>query len=596
MLAVSFVRHIAEAARRFRGADEGNLAVIFAYSLVPLLCFMGAAIDYSRANKARSSMQSALDSTALMLSKDLSNGTIQTSDIPAKAQAYFAALYTDRDAQQVAVNASYTAESGSKGSTIQLSGSGEITTDFMQLAGFPTMGFGVTSTTTWGNTRMRVAMVLDNTGSMAQNSKMAAMQNAAKNMIDTLSGYNKQTGDVYISMVPFAKDVNVGTSNVSASWINWAEWEAEPLVLTQNNYPISVTYNGISYTWADIGPTAPCPFDTSNNGSPRPSNGSTVKPYGFSCMDRPATLSGATDLSRVSSNRYLIPSSGTYAGMICPSVDSGAKFPGKTNVFYNGCYTSAVDQTIVLTSGSGASCPAGRPNCQCSGSGSSRQCKQTTYKHYWRNHPTDAAQATAAAPAHSTWTGCVNDRDQDYDTKNSAPGASGGTPSTQFYAEQWASCLPATVFAMSNQWQTLKDQISAMTPSGNTNQAVGLAWGWQSLSSNPPIAAPAKDSNYVYKDYVVLLSDGLNTQNRWSTTQSSIDARQELLCQNIRGDTNNPVTVFTIQVNINNGDPRSQVLQDCATNGNFQMITSSSQTADAFQNILTQISKLRVAQ
>jgi hypothetical protein len=87
----------------------------------------------------------------------------------------------------------------------------------------------------------------------------------------------------------------------------------------------------------------------------------------------------------------------------------------------------------------------------------------------------------------------------------------------------------------------------------------------------------------------------LNTQNRWSTSQSSIDTRQELLCSNIKGDTTNPVTVFTIQVNINNGDPKSQVLQDCATNGNFQMITSSSQTADAFNNILTQISKLRVA-
>jgi hypothetical protein len=104
---------------------------------------------------------------------------------------------------------------------------------------------------------MRVAMVLDNTGSMAQNGKMAAMQNAAKNMIDTLSGYNKQTGDVYVSIVPFAKDVNVGTSNVNASWINWTEWETEPPVLTQNNYPISVTYNGINYTWADIGPARP---------------------------------------------------------------------------------------------------------------------------------------------------------------------------------------------------------------------------------------------------------------------------------------------------------------------------------------------------
>ncbi len=53
--------------------------------------------------------------------------------------------------------------------------------------------------------------------------------------------------------------------------------------------------------------------------------------------------------------------------------------------------------------------------------------------------------------------------------------------------------------------------------------------------------------------------------------------------------------MFTIQVNINSVDPKSKVLQDCATNDNFQMITSSTQTADAFNNVVTQISKLRVA-
>jgi hypothetical protein len=68
-----------------------------------------------------------------------------------------------------------------------------------------------------------------------------------------------------------------------------------------------------------------------------------------------------------------------------------------------------------------------------------------------------------------------------------------------------------------------------------------------------------------------------------------------LLCDATQHDTKNPVTVFTIQVNISNKDAKSQVLQNCATNGNSQMITSSSQTADAFQNIITQISKLRVA-
>ena len=138
-----------------------------------------------------------------------------------------------------------------------------------------------------------------------------------------------------------------------------------------------------------------------------------------------------------------------------------------------------------------------------------------------------------------------------------------------------------------------------MTPNGSTNQAVGLAWGWQSLSTtNGPIMAPAKDTTHIYQDYVVLLSDGLNTQDRWYTNASDIDARQELLCKNVKDPSKNggnQVTVFTIQVNIGSKDPTSKVLQDCASNGNFQMITQSNQTASAFKNIRTQISQLRIA-
>ena len=152
---------------------------------------------------------------------------------------------------------------------------------------------------------------------------------------------------------------------------------------------------------------------------------------------------------------------------------------------------------------------------------------------------------------------------------------------------------------MSNDWQTLKDKITAMTPAGNTNQGVGMAWGWQSLSTtNGPIAAPAKANNYIYKDYIVLLSDGLNTQNRWSTT--AVRHRRppgETMREHQRPDKTNPVTVFTIQVNIDNKDALSEVLKDCATpkDGSFQMITNTTQTSDAFKKILTQISKLRVA-
>jgi Flp pilus assembly protein TadG len=602
MPVLSFARAIAGATRRFPAAKEGNIAVIFAIALLPILTFIGCAIDYSRASKARSAMQSALDSAVLMISKDLANGTIQVADIPTKAQDYFNALYNakGREAVVVTFNATYTVANASTGSQVKLTSSGQIKTDFMKVVNFPTMEFGTSSTATWGNTRMRVAMVLDNTGSMNDAGKMGAMQKAAKNMIDQLSAFDKTTGDVYISIVPFTKDVNVGKSNVDASWINWTEWEAEPPVLTLNSYPISVTYQGVTYTWADIGPGSPCPFDTSTGtGFTRPTQNSTNKTlkskgYGFLCMDRPATLTTANDVSILSQDRFLIPTTGPYTGMICPGLDSGVNLPGKTGVYYNGCYTSVLNPPIVTT-GSNASCD-GKAICSCTGQHSHKTCTQTTYSHYWRTHPSDGTQAAAAAPKHDTWKGCVNDRDQDFDTKNDAPGTSNATPSSKFYAEQWKDCLAATVFPMSNSWGALKQEVTDMVPAGNTNQAVGMAWGWQSLSTlNGPIKAPAKDNNYIYKDYIVLLSDGLNTQNRWSTTTTSIDTRQQLLCNAIQHDTTNPVTVFTIQVNIGNADPKSQVLQDCATNGNSQMITNSNQTADAFQNIITQISKLRVA-
>jgi len=80
-----FSNRIFSAVRKFAKADQGNIAVMFAFAALPILASVGAAIDYSRVNKARTSLQAALDSAALMVSKDLTNGTISESDIDATA-------------------------------------------------------------------------------------------------------------------------------------------------------------------------------------------------------------------------------------------------------------------------------------------------------------------------------------------------------------------------------------------------------------------------------------------------------------------------------------------------------------------------------
>ncbi len=581
--------------RRFQTDARGNVAIIFAIVSIPLVALVGAAVDYTRAVSDRTALQSALDSAALMISKDAA--TMSASQITTRARQYVDSLYTATDAPIQNFTATYTPNSGS-GASILLSANGTMPTYFMRVLGsnFDTLPVATSSTTKWGSTRMRVALVLDNTGSMAQNGKMAALQSAATDMITKLSAFNTNTGDVYISIVPFAKDVNVTTSNVNSSWLNWTEWKGEPPYLRQNGYPnnlaslAGITTPGV---WIDMtGPKSNCPFSNSS--------------YGFSCTDRPATISGAKSASS-------IPSSGNYSGMICPGMDSGSRLSGKYRIYYNGCYTSV--PVTLKWMGSSATCTGKPSGCSCSGSGSNKVCTLSAYRHDWRNVPADpnaipaadstltqyAATTPSASASNGGWTGCVNDRDQNFDSTNDAMTGS-GTPSKLPYPEQWADCLPATITPMSNQWSTLKSQINAMTPSGNTNQAVGLFWGWQTLNTtNDPFKAPAKDPNWVYKDYIVLLSDGLNTQNRWTQTVSDIDARQELLCKNIKDPAQNggnQITVFSIQVNISSKDPTSKVLQDCATPGAgyFQMITQSSQTADAFNNVLATIAKLRISQ
>ena len=54
---------------------RGNVAITFALATLPIVGFVGAAVDYSHANSVKAAMQAALDATALMLSKEAATDT-----------------------------------------------------------------------------------------------------------------------------------------------------------------------------------------------------------------------------------------------------------------------------------------------------------------------------------------------------------------------------------------------------------------------------------------------------------------------------------------------------------------------------------------
>jgi hypothetical protein len=100
-----------------------------------------------------------------------------------------------------------------------------VKTDFMGILGITKIDVGVESQVKWGNMRLRVALALDNTPSMDDDGKLDALKTATKNLLDQLKNAAGKNGDVYVSIVPFNTDVNVGVANVNASWISWDNWD-----------------------------------------------------------------------------------------------------------------------------------------------------------------------------------------------------------------------------------------------------------------------------------------------------------------------------------------------------------------------------------
>src|SRR5690242_2615301 len=192
------ISRLLPALRAFRAARSGNVAITFAFATLPVIALVGAAVDYSRANAVKASLQTALDSTALMLSKEAAADT--TDQLQANAVKYFNAIFSGAHINpgSVTITASYTTTGGSQ---VQVSGQVDVPTAFMGVLGFRTITVTDSSTSAWGSTRLRVALVLDNTGSMADDGKLAALKTATANLLTQMQNAASTNGDVYVSII-----------------------------------------------------------------------------------------------------------------------------------------------------------------------------------------------------------------------------------------------------------------------------------------------------------------------------------------------------------------------------------------------------------
>jgi Flp pilus assembly protein TadG len=614
-----FRRLFGKSFRSFFGDRLGNVAPIFAIAMVPVIGFAGAAVDYSRANAARTSMQTALDATALFLSKEAQG--LSPEQVSQKGQAYFDSIFKSQFAKNVTLNTAFVSLNGNF--TINVSATADVDTTVARVLGVDQMKIGSSSEVVWGLKRLELALVLDVTGSMAAQNRMVELKKATKNLLETLENAAKQSGKadaVKVAIVPFAAHVNIaGVANANTTWLDWTHWTDQPEIISSW---LSTGTN--QRTWDLTGPGASCPFTNSS--------------HGFRCTNG---LAGSSNDSVVST----IPSSGSTSGLICPSRDNGARNSTLIGAYHTGCYTSvakAFADWYPVTTGSSASCGSvpspsqcqcsgsgssrvcvfnptsnwqsvatgsamtcgslSSSDCQCQGSGSNKVCKQKAYNHDWRPAPKSA------------WAGCVRDRNQNFDVNSTSPSTAisstqytnvngqnesygravgPNTTSNNYQPVQNFYCPPPTVGALTTSWSALHSKVDSLEPLGATNIAIGLTWGMNAMSSAVPMTQATPDPKPADLDKViVLMTDGENTLNRWSGTGSSCsncDPRTALACSNAKAAGYKLYTVRLMEGNEN-------LLRACASTPDMYFnVETASQLNAVFNTIAKNLASLRIS-
>jgi Flp pilus assembly protein TadG len=524
--------------------NEGSVAVQFALLALPLCILAFGLMDVNRATVAKQQLQDALDAATLLAART----TTATTDTALTAVG------------KPALQSNLTNLSGATLSSANFSLSGSYINSTATISMTPIVAnlwmngnMNITATSQVVRTMddLEVALVLDNTGSMASplgstsTSKISALQSASQSLVTTLFAAAANSADpanaVKISVVPFSHTVNVGSGYQNATWIS----PGLPSAYGTDNFSTAGTnrftmLSQMGLSWKGCVEMRKAPYDTQDDA----------------------------------------PTSGNPATMVVPYFAPDEPDAGKTSyTYYNNWITNDVTSSTT---------PATRQN-------------------YVPKYAATNKGKLASAPS---W-------------------AAGGVTGTDDFGPN-RECGIASLQTLSNSQTTVNAKLQSLVAQGNTNIAMGLAWGWLTLSPNGPFANGVAYGTANHDKIVVLLTDGDNTNDdKYSSSHANnannsiytgigyigqgrlldstgtalgtsstatqrrdaIDSRELLLCSNMKAKN---IIIYTIGVGVST---HSQgILQQCASGtDHYYDVTDATQLTSVFNAIAGSIQNLRLS-
>lgn len=589
--------------RKLKG-ESGQVAIIFALSIIPIFAVAGFALDFQNTIKKKQKVQLVVDSAVLAAARLKQSGA-SDGDVKSSVQQFI-------DAQILSIRGGFRCNPAA---TQVLRGIEEVNTEIRcsqdttlsRVMGKEKLDFRVSSTAEYGIDKLDISFVFDISGSMNSSSRLRNLKAAAKEAVDVLlppDAPAELTEDTRIAMVSYNSMVNAGpyfeqvtgvpptrtythtisgtdstvtsdqgrlSSDLTIELIDAGrnraisefgdnaviaiqDWTGRDL--TQQRLTVGVTIPRSSHLHGRVGSMrlelrGPVVRNRNDNGEPyslygdrggnyRRNNGRNWREGDYSLRIRAYERRG---------RRGAVLYDETFDFEIAR--DEGREPEVKT-------YT--------LTS-----------TCVWERDGSERF--------------TDSTPVSGAYLAHrEAWF------EEDADHRDGGVWKVGhpNRPDHSWY--RGTECRAATPLALTNNRNTLNTYVDNLTAGGGTAGHLGVAWSWYLISDNwdgiftgdsAPLSFTEPDSEKA----VILMTDGEFNAEIFPE-QGSSDAQARALCDGMKLKN---INVYSVALNA----PRAgkEVLKYCATDTDYYFEPeSAAELTEAYRKIATSISDLRISQ
>lgn len=579
------VRKIARALRN----DSGNAAMLFGLASVPMLMSAGVALDMGRASFEQTSFQSAVDAAALAITANPKSSTIGLSntqidarelELEAMAEQFLAKHYTNESLSAVVTDVDVQIN----GEEVVLSANADVDTilmkqipPLMNLVGVDKFSFDSSSTIKKSMRAIELVMVMDTTGSMADDGKLAGAKAAGKALLDTLYDGNlssKPSSEyIRVALVPFSGAVRLNTAahDYNLNWIDTAGTNAYSK-LNFNAIATTPTAWNNYYAWSQVRRNA-----TTNhtwNGCVEARRNGTTTGTDFNINDAAPTASNADTL---------------FPAYFNPDVPGAQQSTTSSGSTYGISYLGGTSLTAI-----GSEC-RGLTSAVCTSTTTTNlRIKQENYQKFIGTNV----------------------------------GTEPTNPGTIFnnYHGPWGGCAVSSIVPMTHDRSKVVTGLDAMVSHGITLIPEGLAWGWRAISPTQPFTkvegfgsiANTTLANYEsdlsgtdmpWKKIIVLMTDGDNnvsssytlntsrysaygygaetgTNNRFGTTSASLlddslDSYTESLCNKIKAE---DVVVYVASFGDDINSASKAMLEECATTPAHYTHAATSSDLQQFYN------------